>query len=60
MKKCYCDNCEKSNNCGLAFIINFCIECKHYHHCDLLGGIGGECDAGHEIECNNGFEPEDW
>lgn len=48
----YCDNC-KVKRCELRGYINFCEDCKDYHHCDILS----TCKDGHYVECNNGFEP---
>jgi hypothetical protein len=49
----YCEKCE--HKCSLAFMINFCKDCKNYKDCDILA----QCDDGHDIECNNGFEPKE-
>lgn len=48
-----CLNCEFSENCELFDAINFCEDCKDYHNCDICYET---CEAGHQIECNNGFE----
>lgn len=52
----YCDNCEYNNECELAGIINFCEDCKD---CDCCSIRTEYCKAGHDIECNNGFEKKD-
>lgn len=49
----YCDNCEYYDECELADGINFCDDCKDGDTCDLRYVF---CEAGHDIECNNGFE----
>lgn len=50
----YCVDCEYAEKCEYAYCINFCDECKDRLTC----GIRYEsCDAGYDIECNNGFEP---
>lgn len=57
---CRCWGCEYIDNCELAEQINFCEDCKDYPNCGICNGY---CQAGHEIECNNGFEPKseiDW
>lgn len=51
--KDYCKNCEHNNKCPIAFYVNFCKDCADFENCDMLE----ECDGGHYIECNNGFEP---
>ena len=57
---CRCWGCEYIDNCELAEQINFCEDCKDYPNCGICDSY---CQAGHEIECNNGFEPKseiDW
>lgn len=49
----YCDSCEKANGCEYADGINFCDDCKDYADCSIKFDC---CEAGHYIECNNGFE----
>lgn len=46
----HCSECEL--DCELRDNINFCENCINYIGC----GIIVSCDAGHDIECNNGFE----
>ena len=48
----YCKNCEFRNPCDLRDCVNFCVDCKDYYHCNILK----DCEAGHSVECNNGFE----
>ena len=48
----HCDFCEYANTCELAGGINFCEDCKDCAECT----IKESCEAGHYIECNNGFE----
>lgn len=48
----YCENCEFRNTCDLCDCINFCVDCKDYNYCNILK----DCEAGHSVECNNGFE----
>lgn len=52
----HCDYCEYADECELADCINFCEDCRDYHTCTICYSY---CKAGHEIECNNGFEDED-
>lgn len=52
--KCYCETC-KIKDCQLREQINFCEDCKDYDDCT----IKESCEAGYDIECNNGFEPCD-
>lgn len=54
-----CSNCKYAKKCELAGFVNFCEECKYYDECDICYDY---CNAGHPIECNNGFELklEDW
>lgn len=47
-----CDFCVYGETCPLAYYVNFCEDCKHYDDCDILS----ECEGGHHVECNNGFE----
>lgn len=49
----YCDSCEYYDECELAGGINFCEDCKDCFTCDIRYS---SCKAGHDIECNNGFE----
>ena len=49
----YCDDCKYATKCKIAYTVNFCENCKDYNDCDIRYY---ECEAGHEIECNNGFE----
>ena len=49
----YCDSCEYYDECEFADEINFCDDCKDGDGCDLRCVC---CEAGHDIECNNGFE----
>lgn len=45
--------CEFADTCEFADGINFCDDCLEYAKCTIRGHY---CKAGHEIECNNGFE----
>lgn len=51
----HCDTCEFADKCELANGINFCEDCKDCKDCSIKNCV---CDAGHYIECNNGFEIE--
>ena len=51
----HCDCCEYYDECELAGDINFCEECQEYPECRICVV---SCKAGHDIECNNGFEPK--
>lgn len=56
----HCWDCEYIHSCELAEQINFCEDCKDYSDCGICDTY---CQAGHSIECNNGFEPKseiDW
>jgi hypothetical protein len=48
-----CDDCEHEPYCDLAYFTNFCEDCTYCENCDLRTV---QCKAGHDIECNNGFE----
>ena len=50
----YCDDCEYRDECDLVDNVNFCEDCKDRWTCTIRGV---DCKAGHDIECNNGFEP---
>ena len=52
-----CENCEHSDKCPLAKITNFCEDCKDYDICTIRDVY---CEKGFEIECNNGFEENDY
>lgn len=56
MKINYCSTCEFADTCEIADITNFCDDCKDCDGCTLKYVT---CQAGHDIECNNGFEPND-
>lgn len=49
----YCDTCEYYDECVFADGTNFCEDCKYYAECRIRTA---SCEAGHDIECNNGFE----
>ena len=49
----HCDTCDHYDECEYAGGINFCEDCKDYHGCTIRNC---SCMAGHDIECNNGFE----
>lgn len=49
----YCKLCEFYDKCELADVVNFCDDCKDSENCTLKYVF---CKAGHDIECNNGFE----
>lgn len=51
MSRCY--TCEYHDECEYADGINFCDDCIYGNNCDLRYV---SCEAGHDIECNNGFE----
>lgn len=50
----YCDDCEYRDECDLVDNVNFCEDCKERWTCTIRDVA---CKAGHDIECNNGFEP---
>lgn len=54
----YCLTCDKYYSCEMADTINFCDECKDADYCTLR--LCTTCPSGHDIECNNGFEPKDY
>lgn len=56
MELSYCNTCEYRDTCELVDNINFCEDCKDYGKCCIDDVF---CEAGHAIECNNGFEPKD-
>lgn len=49
----YCDGCKFSECCELTNEIDFCEDCANFEECSIKTVW---CDAGHAIECNNGFE----
>ena len=49
----HCNCCEYYDECEYADGINFCEDCKDYAECPMRIVC---CKAGHDIECNNGFE----
>ena len=53
----YCDICEYYDDCEYAGEVNFCEDCKDHNGCTLRYV---SCKAGHDIECNNGFEEEEY
>lgn len=55
MMRDYCEECKYVNKCEYAFSIRFCRDCKDYWDCDIRNVC---CKAGHDIECDNGFEEE--
>ena len=52
----YCDMCKFKDSCELARNIMFCDDCAECDTCDIKCV---ECEAGHYIECNNGWEEKD-
>lgn len=52
----YCDTCEYADKCELADGINFCDDCKDCFTCTIKFPT---CEAGHFIECNNGWEDKE-
>ena len=52
----YCDTCDYADKCELADGINFCDDCKDCHNCTIKFDT---CEAGHYIECNNGWEDKE-
>ncbi len=54
MNHCYC--CDFADTCEIADLVNFCEDCIDYDDCSICDT---KCDAGHFIECNNGFEPKE-
>ena len=55
MNEDFCIGCNLREDCGLVNIVNFCDNCLHAESCEIRS-VG--CDAGHDIECNNGYEEE--
>lgn len=56
-----CALCEYYEECEYAEQINFCEDCRESDNCAIRYCC--QCKAGHDIECNNGFEPKyetDW
>ena len=53
----YCESCKYVDDCELAYEVSFCDDCKHFRNCPLAYECC--CKAGHDIECNNGFEIEE-
>ena len=53
----YCYGCKFSECCELFNNIDFCEDCVHFEECPIKTVW---CDAGHAIECNNGFEYKEW
>lgn len=53
---CHCDCCDLRETCELVDGINFCEDCKDCDSCTIKLAT---CEAGYEIECNNGFEIKD-
>lgn len=51
----YCDTCDLYEDCEYAGNICFCDFCADRKGCTVKCVT---CDAGHHIECNNGFEVE--
>lgn len=51
----HCLTCEYYDECEHAEYVNFCEDCKDYAICPIRTVC---CEAGHDIECNNGFEPK--
>lgn len=49
----YCLGCKYANQCEDENQINFCDDCKDCDECTIKTVT---CEAGHYIECNNGFE----
>lgn len=49
----HCDYCNYADECELAYGVCFCEDCKDYPDCSIRCVT---CEAGHDIECNNGFE----
>lgn len=52
----FCPQCPHRNTCELVDNINFCEDCQDNDVCT----IQSSCDAGHDVECNNGFEPKSY
>lgn len=48
-----CNGCEFYENCDFADNYNFCDDCKDAMFCSIRTV---QCEAGYDIECNNGFE----
>ena len=55
-----CALCDYYEQCEYAEQVNFCEDCKDNNICTIRNV---QCLAGHDIECNNSFEPKseaDW
>ena len=52
----HCVGCKYEYDCDFAHNINFCENCKDFDRCSIRYVY---CKAGHELECNNGFEEKD-
>lgn len=50
-----CDTCDYFDKCDDAGQVNFCEDCRDFPDCRICTVT---CEAGHFIECNNGFEEE--
>lgn len=53
----YCDNYKYSETCDIAFYTEFCDDCTDFLTCNIRYVT---CAAGHDIECNNGFQPRNY
>ena len=49
----HCLTCEYYDECEYAEYVNFCEDCQYYADCCIRTVC---CEAGLDIECNNGFE----
>lgn len=52
----YCETCDLADKCELAYGIMFCDNCKDSCDCSIKFAT---CEAGHFIECNNGWEDKE-
>lgn len=48
-----CNGCKFYDDCVYADNYNFCEDCRAGFGCSLRTV---QCEAGYDIECNNGFE----
>ena len=54
--KNFCMGCDLFDTCEFADCINFCDNCKDGDICNIRTE---SCAAGHDTECNNGYEEDE-
>ena len=52
----FCIGCDLFDICEFANNVKFCDNCNQGDICDVRTVC---CDAGHDIECNNGYEEDE-